>query len=730
MPRRHGTTLSIAVIAGALVACGLPDSEYFGPVPAVRDPHHLRWCNSGEPDNLDPAEGQSTTATPLMHALFDGLTRYGDDGLAEPSLATSWDITPDQRRVTFHLRHDARWSNGRTLTAYDVAYQVVRVLHPITASPNADSLDWVKNNLSYLSGTVRVLLRDRGGLPAGTIVELSVAPDAVPPPDTNLRTASRALALRELGAAPAAAYATVPAATPVTIVELSGRPASPPGPAADRPWAFVYWDRGAGVYGWVPLADLDGEPNAAHRYQVVPVAAKNLPGHDLTADEVAALTAPAPPAPTPITVDGRDLLMLPETLGIRVPDPFTFVIEAADPTPSIVSTSASRAMRPVPREAVARAPRRWAEPGTIVTSGPLHLVAAIPRDRLELVRSPTYWDQADVKLDRLTAYSMDDQAANANTYFAGGCDAVAANNVPQSYLAALSTGNHGKPYRDFTVSPQLGVYFAVINTKRFDNVHLRRALALALDRPRIASFLHGGEIGVASYTPGAPIASLDDADLAACGVTRATPGVALVIERGALCYVPPPGLEYDVAAARAELALARRELGDRFPREIVYKFNLGFEAHKLIAEYMQAQWKQVLGVEVRIESQEWQVFLADTRNLEYQIARMGWIGSAPDPEVEFVRMWRCGAANNRPQWCNRAFDQLLDEAAATIDPKARLAKVRAAEAIMVSEAPIIPIYAYTQKHLIRPYVRGLAQNYIGQPPLWRAWLDPDWRSQP
>ena len=724
MPRRHVSTL-VLIALGAAPSCGLPDSEYFGPVPAVRDPRHLRWCNSGEPDSLDPAEGQSTTVTPLMHAVFDGLTRYGDDGLSEASLAIHWDIAPDQRRVTFHLRRDARWSNGRGVTAYDVAYQIGRVLHPITASPNANNLDWVKNNLGYLDGTVRVLVRDAAGLPAGTVVEVVVAEGAEPPPPTNLRSATGRLALRDLGAASATAYATVPAGAAVTIIELSGRPASLPSPDAAA-WAFVHWDRGAGVYGWVPLAELDVEPNAARIYTVRPVVAKQVPGLDLPWPEL--LADASRPRPT-VEVSGRDLLMLPEALGLRVPDPYTFVIEAADPTPSIVANSTARAMRPVPREAVARSPRRWAEPGRIVTSGPLHLVAAIPRDRMEFVRSPTYWDQADVKLDRLTAYSMDDQAASANTYFTGGCDAVTANNVPQSYLAALSTGNRGKPYRDYSVAPFLGVYFAVINTKRFDNVHLRRALALSLDRVKIAGFLHGGEIGVASYTPGAPIASLSDADLAACGVSRDTPGVAFVIERGALCYVPPPGLEFDADAARAELAIARQELGPRFPREIVYKFNLGYEAHKMIAEYMQAQWKQVLGVDVRIESQEWQVFLADTRNLQFEIARMGWIGSSPDPEIEFIRMWRCGGSDNRPQWCNPKYDALLDEAATMTDPRARLAKVREAEAIMIAEAPIIPIFAYTQKHLVRPYVRGLAKNFIAQPPLWRVWLDPDWKQR-
>jgi len=68
MTRAHLTTLIVV----AAVGCGLPESEYFGAVPTVDDPRHLRWCNAGEPDSLDPAEGQSTTVMPLMYALFDG----------------------------------------------------------------------------------------------------------------------------------------------------------------------------------------------------------------------------------------------------------------------------------------------------------------------------------------------------------------------------------------------------------------------------------------------------------------------------------------------------------------------------------------------------------------------------------------------------------------------------------------------------------------------------------
>jgi oligopeptide transport system substrate-binding protein len=715
------------VLALACVACGLPDGEYFGPVPEVRDPKHLRFCNSGEPEGLDPAQVSSTTATPLVHALFDGLTRYGNDGLPEPSLATSWDITPDLRRVTFHLHDKGRWSNGRPVTAYDITYHAVRMLHPITASPSADALDWIKGYELFIEGRGKVVMS------TGELVEITgwngksndlhqKAKETLP--DSNLRTSRTPLALRDLGAAPKDAYATVPPGTQVTLIELSGRPATLPSPDGTS-WAYVHWNRGDGVFGWVPAAELDGQPNGDVLYRVRTVPMKQVPGLDRPLDE---LQADAKRTRPEIDVRGRDLLALPEVLGVRAPDEHTFVIEAADPTPYIIESSPSRALRPTPREAVSRSPRRWAEPGTIVTSGPMHLVDMRERDYIEMVRSPTYWDQADVKLDRLTIYSIDDQAASANLYYTGGCDAVRGSNIPTSYLPVLSGDKRGgKPYADFTVAPYLGSYFIVINTKQYDNVHLRRALAFSLDRQLVPKILHGHEIGVASYTPGTPIAELSDEDLAACGVRRDTPGVAMIIEHGNLCYVPPPGLEFDPARAKQELAIARREMGARFPKTVVYKFNTGVEGHKLVAEYVQAQWKNVLGIDVSLESQEWKVFLADTRKLQYQTARMGWIGSAADPESEFLRIWRCSSPNNRPKWCNPQFEALMDRAATMTDRKARLATLREAEAVFIEEAPVIPLYVYTQKHLQKPYVRDLHINFIDQPPLWRAWLDTDWK---
>jgi oligopeptide transport system substrate-binding protein len=713
----------------AAIGCSLPDSDYFGPVPDVDDPRHLRYCNQGEPEWIDPAMGSTTTSTKIMHTLFDGLTDYGKDGLPRPSLATRWDISEDQRRFTFHLHDRGRWSNGRPVTAHDLAYHVVRVLHPLTASPNSDLIEAIKSSVAYTGNRVRVLRRPVGPLPAGSLVDIvgvgdrtieqiHAAGDAVP--DTNVRRAHRVLRLRDLGAPASAAYARVAQDTDVTLIELTGGPVSPPSPDG-QPWAYVHHNAGDGVFGWVPAAELEVEPSADVVYRVRPVPAKRVVGSDPT----------APPPVGELTATGRDLIMLPEAIGIRVPDPYTFVIETADPTPFLINLTPNRALRATPREAVSRSPRRWTDVGSIVTSGPMHLVTWKPRDYLELMRSPTYWDQERVKLDRMTVFSMENQAASANYYYAGGCDATTSNHIPASYLPVLSGEKRdGRRYRDFHTAAYLGIYKIIINTKRHPNRHLRRALAYAIDRTVIPTFLHGGQIPTSSYVPGKPIAQLTPEERALCGVGATDKGVALIMTAGELCYVPPLGLDFDPDKARAELAIARRELGAAFPSLITYKFNVGNEGHKLIGEYLQVQWQKVLGIPVQLETQEWKVFVSDTKNGNFDVARMGWIGNFEDPEAEFLSLWRCSSPNNRPQWCDPRYEEAMEAAKPLRDRQARNAKIAEAEQIVLDEAPIIPLYVYTQSHLQKPYVRDLAINVVDLPPLFEAWRDPDWRADP
>ena len=226
--RRERNTLSsvrvrvavLAILLAATAACGLPEGDYFGRIDK-RVPGTFRWCNGGEPDHLDPVLASSQVSSPLVSALFDGLATYGMDGLPVPSLATHWEISDDLRTFTFHLRDDARWTNGRAVTAYDVAYSAIRVVTPSTASPNADNIAPLRNAPGYLARTVYEL-------GAGDeIVEL--VGDAEPP-DLAARTSSHELALRDLGGG--APYARVPAGSVVELIATTGLRDTWPSPAA------------------------------------------------------------------------------------------------------------------------------------------------------------------------------------------------------------------------------------------------------------------------------------------------------------------------------------------------------------------------------------------------------------------------------------------------------------------------------------------------------------------
>jgi oligopeptide transport system substrate-binding protein len=203
--------------------------------------------------------------------------------------------------------------------------------------------------------------------------------------------------------------------------------------------------------------------------------------------------------------------------------------------------------------------------------------------------------------------------------------------------------------------------------------------------------------------------------------------VALVMASGELCYVPPPGLDYDLEAARREIALARAE-GGVPDHPIDYRYNAGSEGHKQIAEYLQSAWARI-GVQVQLTAQDWNSLLDDTHRGDFEISRLGNIGTTADPESEFLVLFRCDSPDNRGRYCSPEFERLMDRARALSDRRARNAALRDAEAVMIGDAPVLPIYVYTQKHLIKPYVRDYALNLIDQPPLWRIWIDPAWRSR-
>ncbi len=777
-------------ILACLLGCEVPTGEYYGVIPEP-DTTRLRFCNSGEPEYIDPALVTSTTGIIFTRAMFSGLAEYTAEGYPELDMATKLDKHPSLSRYAFTLKQDLKWSDGVPLNAHDFVYHMQRILHGDTLSRLSGQAwdEQIKNAEEFSSGTVRKLLVDVDGIPKGTYVDVLGAvkdgkiittkdkkgekdiTDFTKVPDANQRTVLSELSLRTFARENSSIHGKVAKDATVSLIEY------------DKSGNFAYVFKAAGggnegQYGWVKasgIGPMDSEKAATMiKIRTLPknrIVGLTLSGEDLklamegkesylvdnpkpdpaagkqgTAEELAVIRdgwtakirAIRDYKLVEATVRSDQTYIDPAAVGIYAKNDYELVVELAKPKPSFVNGIAARFFRPSPRHVVAPSPLHWINPrqvgkDKIVVSGPFKIVDWIPNDKMEFEKNQTYHGAKDVSLQRLTSYSIDDQAASARMYYTGECDAVASNNIPASYLTHMRgiegpQKKHGQ-FKDFYTSPYYGIYYYMINNEDeiMSNKHYRRALSLSINRSPIPYVLGGGQIPTASWNPGKAISSLTPEERQLCGVKEGQKGTAMIVRAGELCYVPPLGWEFDAKKAKEELAIAKKELGSKFTTTVSLKYNKGSEGHTILAEYIQAQWKENLGLQAELSSQEWKTYLSETSEGRYQIGRMGWIGSSADPE-SMVQVFKCGNPQNRARYCGEEFEKYMKLAEETTDEKKRLEFVKQAETAAISDMPVIPIYVYTQQHLRKPYVKGLPMNFFDNISFHRVTIDPNWRS--
>ena len=382
----------------------------------------------------------------------------------------------------------------------------------------------------------------------------------------------------------------------------------------------------------------------------------------------------------------------PGGVGVRAPDDTTLVVTLAHPTPWFLFLTGLPTLAPVPRRAIERWGGAWTEPGHTVGNGPFTLVRHRYGDRLEFARNERYWDAANVRLDGVIAYEVDDLDTSTNLYKAGAIDWNPSGDIPSPFLPYL------RGYGDYVTGDYQATYFYSVNTTLapFGDVHVRRALNLAIDRVAICRDL------------------LKD--------TRRPWG--RIVPSGYPGYDPPPEVRFDPDSARRELARAGFPGGRGFPRFSIL-FNTS-EDHRRIAEAVQAMWRRELNVPAELENQEFASFMDATTHLRYAVARRSWIGDYLDPGT-FLGILRTGDGNNRTGWSDVRYDALLHDAEGEADPARRLALLREAESRALDAAVFLPIYHYRTHELVKPYVRGLFHNALDVHPLTHVWIDRDWR---
>ena len=168
-------------------------------------------------------------------------------------------------------------------------------------------------------------------------------------------------------------------------------------------------------------------------------------------------------------------------------------------------------------------------------------------------------------------------------------------------------------------------------------------------------------------------------------------------------------------ALRELMAAAGYPGGEGFPQaEILINTS---ENHRKIAEAIQAMWREELGVEIGIYNQEWKVYLDSQSSLDYDISRSGWIADYVHP-MTFLEIFTAGNGNNDTGWENAQYDSLVRQAQIASTEEQRNALMQQAEAILLEELPIVPIYWYTRPRMIDPRVQGWNPKLLDNRP-WK-----------
>ncbi len=623
----------------------------------------LVFVNGTEPKTLDPQKMTGVPEGRLADAVFEGLTyRDNDSHRPLPGSAASWDVSPDGRRYTFHMRKEARWTDGTRVTARDFAWSWKRLQEPKTASEYAYLLHCVRHAEAYntFGAQLKALRGDpeakerpaRVGILAGFRSLVGTGTDPVPAKDwqaflseyavrdTVVRTRERALV----------------DAIDLTTGELPPERLREVGEAFDRDLA---------------------------RRETELAEAKAHFGIDQ---------------------------------GAFAPDDDTFVVELTAFVPYFLDLTSFHSALPSPRQAVERNPEAWfREPATCVGNGPFRLARWEVNKKIRLVRNETYWAVKDVALRTVDVLPIENSTTSLNLYLSGEADWL-----PATYPPDLIDQLKDRP--DFKANASAITYFFRINVTRkpFDDPRVRLALSKAIDRDLLV-----GMVTRKGETP-------------ATTVVPPMPG-----------YAPPQSpMGFDPEGARRLLAEAGFPGGKGFPAfGVLYNKS---EGHQKITEFVADQLRRNLGVEAKAYVAEWQSYLRNQTQLDYEVCRAGWVADYRDP-MTFLDLWITKGGNNNTGWGDPLYDRLiglaadpfaLEGAADEVIPKLsepdrakallaalaaartpservsaaeplRMQLFREAEGILVRRGhPFIPIYYYVVTNLVSPRVEGFRTELV------------------
>lgn len=388
-----------------------------------------------------------------------------------------------------------------------------------------------------------------------------------------------------------------------------------------------------------------------------------------------------------------------DDVAVKALDDKTLEVVLATPTAFFPELTSFYCYFPVSKDVDQENPDWAKDPSTYVSNGPFLLTEWEHNAKILLAKNDNYYEADKVNLDGIEFAILDDENTAWQRYEGGEFDFLTP--LPQTVVAQLSKDKN----EELVIGADLATYYYNLNNevKPFTNAKVRKALSMAIDRQKlIDNVAQGGQLPAEGVVP-----------------------YGILDENGDEFRKVGNFIKFDPTEAKKLLEEGLAEEGmtvaDMAKNTLVYNTS---EAHKKIAQAIQEMWRTNLGIDIQLENVEFQVKLDREKAGDYEVSRAGWIGDYIDP-MTFIDLFITDGEYNDSGFSNKEYDEYVKTAKTTADQAVRMEAMRKAEALLMEEMPIVPIYFYTQPYAQKSYVSGVFKPVNRYPYFIYADMDVD-----
>ncbi|MEG0473399.1 MAG: peptide ABC transporter substrate-binding protein [Solibacillus sp.] len=375
-----------------------------------------------------------------------------------------------------------------------------------------------------------------------------------------------------------------------------------------------------------------------------------------------------------------------EDVGIKVIDEKTLEVTLEAPTPYFLELTAFRTFSPIHKATAEANPKWFTEADSYVSNGPFNLKSWAHSSEIVLEKRDTYWDAENVDIETVNIAMVESETTQITMFDNNEVDFLGA---PFGTIS-LDAIERLKSEDKLNVSDLSGIYWYKFNTKDdvMQNENIRKALSLSIDREGLVKNITKGEQEPALGIVPNSVAGFGDDE----GYFQ--------------------DANYDEAKKYLDAGLKELGLASAADLEIKVSYNTS-EAHSAIAQFIQQGWTKNLGIKIKLDNAEWQVYLDKINGGDFQVGRMGWSADYNDA-YSFLEMYSSAEnGNNQTGWSNEEYTKLLKESTTETDSTKRLEKLLEAEAIFMEDMPVAPIYFQTNLNVVSDKVENMAPDALG-----------------